>query len=197
MDYDYLRQEYPAVISMDQFYRICHISKRKARWLLENGVVPCKDSGKQTRRFSIQLEDVIRFLEQRDAGLVDAIPQGIFSSTSSSLPRPPKHALDESGLSAYLLAQWQGWPDMLTAQQASELCGYTMNTLNRWWNLGRVEGLKYRGTLLYSKESLACWLASVKGQNITAPSEQHREWITRFQTEEQSSGMEFGSMPLF
>ena len=86
MDYDYLRQEYPAVISMDQFYRICHISKRKARWLLENGVVPCKDSGKQTRRFSIQLEDVIRFLEQRDAGLVDAIPQGIFSSTSSSLP---------------------------------------------------------------------------------------------------------------
>ena len=79
MDYSYLRREYPETISMDQLYRICHISKRKARWLLEHGVIPCQDSGKQTRRFSIRLEDVICFLEQRDAGLLgDVIPQGFF-----------------------------------------------------------------------------------------------------------------------
>lgn len=42
MNYGYLRQEYPAVISMDQLYRICHISKRKARWLLENGGSPVR-----------------------------------------------------------------------------------------------------------------------------------------------------------
>ena len=121
MDYRYLRQEYPAVIWMGQCYRICRISKRKARWLLGNGVIPCEDSGKQTRRFSIRLEGVIRFLEQQDAGLVeDAIPQGIFSSSSRPV-RPVMRALDEVRLSAYLLAQWQGWPDMLTARQASEL----------------------------------------------------------------------------
>ena len=68
MDYSYLRREYPETISMDQLYRICHISKRKARWLLEHGVIPCQDSGKQTRLFSIRLEDVICVLEQRDEG---------------------------------------------------------------------------------------------------------------------------------
>lgn len=57
-------------------------------------------------------------------------------------------------------------------------------------------GVKYRNELRYSKESLACWLASTKGQAIAAPSQQHREWMKAFWIEEQNSGMEFGSMPL-
>ena len=78
MDYGYLREQYPAVISKDQLYRICHISKRKALWLLEHGVIPCEDSGKQTRRFRIQMEDVIDFLERRDTGELDGVlPDGI------------------------------------------------------------------------------------------------------------------------
>ena len=56
MDYSFLRDQYPEVITMDQLYRICHISKRKARWLLENGVIPCEDSGKKTRRFKIKIK---------------------------------------------------------------------------------------------------------------------------------------------
>lgn len=197
MDYSYLRREYPETISMDQLYRICHISKRKARWLLEYGVIPCQDSGKQTRRFSIQLEDVICFLEQRDAGLLDdVIPQGIFSSESSHPVRPARQVLDEDGLCVYLLECWEDWPDMLTTRQASELCGYSVNALNRGWNLGQIQGVKYRNELLYSKESLSCWLASAKGQAIAAPSQQHKEWMKEFQAEEQNSGMEPDSMPL-
>ena len=46
-DYSALLMEYPEVISKEQVYRICHISKRKATWLLENGIIPCKDSGKK------------------------------------------------------------------------------------------------------------------------------------------------------
>ena len=76
MDYGHLREQYPAVISKDQLYRICHISKRKALWLLEHGVIPCEDSGKQTRRFRIQLEDVIDFLERRDASPAADLPDG-------------------------------------------------------------------------------------------------------------------------
>ena len=163
---------------MDQLYRICHISKRKARWLLEHRVIPCQDSGKQTRRFSIRLEDVICFLEQRDTGLLDdVIPQGIFSSDSSHPVPPAKQMLDEDGLCTYLQERWENWPDMLTTRQASKLCGYSVNALNRWWKLEKIQGVKYRNELRYSKESLACWLASTKGQAIAALSQQHREWM--------------------
>ena len=197
MDYRYLRREYPETISMEQLYRICHISKRKARWLLEHGVIPCQDSGKQTRRFSIRLDDVICFLKQRDAGLLDdVIPQGIFSSSSPHPVRSTSPVLDEGGLCAYLMKCWEDWPDMLTTRQASELCGYSVNALNRWRNLGQIQGVKYRNTLRYSKESLACWLASVKGQSIAVPSPQHREWMKVFESEEQTDGMEFHSMLL-
>ena len=34
-DYSALLMEYPKIISKDKLYRICHISKRKATWLLD------------------------------------------------------------------------------------------------------------------------------------------------------------------
>ena len=42
--------------------------------------------GRQTRRFQIRLEDIITFLERRDAGLLrEDIPAGIFSSSGRTL----------------------------------------------------------------------------------------------------------------
>ena len=60
-DCTYLYEEYPEVISAYQLYRICHISKRKAIWLLLHGYIPCEDSGKKTRRYKIRLNDVIDY----------------------------------------------------------------------------------------------------------------------------------------
>ena len=80
-DYSALLLEYPAVISKDQLYRICHISKRKATWLLEHGVIPCKDSGKKTRRFQIYTADVVNYLiTLENEPQKVAIPAGIFQS---------------------------------------------------------------------------------------------------------------------
>lgn len=36
----------PHTISKNQFYKICHISKRHAKYLLDSGLVKCVDSGK-------------------------------------------------------------------------------------------------------------------------------------------------------
>src|SRR5699024_10809122 len=80
-DYSALLLEYPAVISKDQLYRICHISKRKATWLLENGIIPCRDSGKKTRRFQIYTADVVNYLiTLENEPQKVAIPVGIFTS---------------------------------------------------------------------------------------------------------------------
>ena len=52
-------EQYPDSMTKDQFYRIAHISKRHAKYLLDSGLVPCHDSGKKTRRYTIQTRDVI------------------------------------------------------------------------------------------------------------------------------------------
>lgn len=196
MDYGYLREQYPTVISKDQLYRICHISKRKAVWLLEHGVIPCEDSGKQTRRFRIQLEDVIDFLERRDAGDLDGVlPVGCFSSGRPSA-REARVYLDRHELRDLILDRWVDEPDMLTVKQAATLCGYSINAINRWMKKGVVEGVNYYGTNLFSKESLAEHLASHAGQDISVKSEIHRELLTEMQSEQQNSGMTFGVMSL-
>ena len=72
----------PEMISKDQLYKICHVSKRKALWLLENGVIPCVDSGKKTRRFTIKTVDVVKYLRKLDEGKIKELPPpGIFSSS--------------------------------------------------------------------------------------------------------------------
>lgn len=194
MDYDFLREEYPETISMEQLYRICHISKRKALWLLEHGVIPCEDSGKQTRRFRILLEDVINFLTKRDAKELDTvIPHGTFSSGSHS---EPYTYLNSEALFSLLIDRWQDAPDMLTVKQAETICGYGTTTMNRWLQLGHVRGVIYYGVNLISKESLAEYLASPEGQRISVKSEAHRLLLEEFCAEQKNSGMAFGSMSL-
>ena len=193
MDYDELREEYPAIISMDQFYRICHISKRKAVWLLENGVIPCEDSGRQTRRFRIRLEDTINFLQRLEAGELDGeIPVGAFSSGGHGQAEQP---LDSEALASLLSEEWCDAPDMLTARQASELTWYGTTTVNEWALRGKVAFVCYHSANLISKESLAEYLASPSGQRIAVKSDEHRAAMEQLRRE-QNSGMEFGSMSL-
>lgn len=182
MDYSFLRDQYPEVITMDQLYRICHISKRKARWLLENGVIPCEDSGKKTRRFKIKLGDVIEFLELRDAGLLnDVMPVGIFSSEKYNYPpRQPRTRLDNGALQAFILDYWVDVPDMLTVPQTVSLCGYSVTTIERWFQKKLLTGIRYRGMILISKEFISEWLTSDRGQSIQRQSVVHRELIENF-----------------
>lgn len=159
------------MISKDQLYRICHISKRKALWLLEHGVIHCEDSGKQTCRFRIQLEDVIGFLERRDAGELDGVlPVRCFSSGRPS-GREARAYLDCRELRDLILDRWADEPDMLTVKQVTALCGYSINAIYRWMKKGVVEGVNYYGTNLFSKESLAEYLASHARQEISVKSE--------------------------
>lgn len=157
-------------------------------------MIPCEDSGKQPRRFKIQLEDVINFLTKRDAGELDTvIPHGTFSSGSHS---EPYTYLNSEALFSLLIDRWQDAPDMLTVKQAEALCGYGTTTMNRWLQLDHVKGVTYYGVNLISKESLAEYLASPEGQRISVKSEAYRFLLEKFCEGQQNSDMAFGSMSL-
>lgn len=141
--FDFLRDEYPSQISLEQFYRIVHMSKRKAKWLLDNKVIPCCDSGKKTRRYSIDLENVISYLQRcSDLGIKDLAPNGIFSSQQKK--HPPK--VDEfQELYAYLglpehreqLRQYytkklKSFPDALITLDVVQITGFSKSIVNEW-----------------------------------------------------------------
>lgn len=195
-DYIALLKNCSETLSLEQFRAVAHISKRKAKWLLENGVIPCEDSGKQTRRFQIRRSDVAEFLRQRDAGELNGIiPVGAFNSNNTLHTNPLPNTEPEELLS-FLMEEWVDEPDMLSAKQAADLTGYNDTTVNYWVVSGKIQAVNYYSKNLVSKESLAEYLASPEGQHIVRPSQKHQEIIKAFTYREQKSGMAFGSMTL-
>lgn len=194
-DYIALLKNCPDWLSLEQFRAVAHISKRKAKWLLENGVIPCEDSGKHTHRFRIKKRDVVDFLQRRDAGELNSIiPAGAFSS--KQLQNTPLPNIDPEELFSFLMDEWAYMPDMLATKQATELTGYNDTTVNNWAADGKIQAVNYYGKNLISKESLAEYLASYEGQRIARPSQTHREMVKAFSDREQKSGMAFGTLSL-
>lgn len=80
--YRYLLNQYPETVQKEQFRIICHISKRTARYLLQSGLVPCVQSGKKTRNYTIKMKDIVRYLERREIHPEKyKLPPGSYSGT--------------------------------------------------------------------------------------------------------------------
>lgn len=187
-DYSYLRDEYPPVITLDQLYRICHISKRKGKWLLENGVIPCKDSGKKTRRFQVKLTDVILFLQERDAGHMQSkIPAGIFSSCSSAKKHAPA-PMDAEEISDLLRLKWGGEPDVLTTREVAEMLSCSPATVIKWAAQGVLPATDYRGRLLIAKEHLIAYVA----EQAVRQSPKLSDLVMRYRSDESNNPSEMG-----
>lgn len=164
-DYSYLLEKYPPTISMDQLYRICHISKRKAKWLLENDVIPCKDTGKKTRRFTIKTTDVIQYLKKLDAGKIKIKhPPGTFSSHNPE-KRTNYIRINTTMFTAFLKKQWITEPDAMTVKQASVLLGYNKSTVSKWIKTKKLKAVAYQRSCLIPKEWLIKFLADTVNDN--------------------------------
>ena len=53
-------------LSGDRLYRFLHISKRKMKYLLENGYIPVIDTGKKTYRYRVKKDDAEKFKERME-----------------------------------------------------------------------------------------------------------------------------------
>ena len=50
------------IISLEQLYKMLHISKRKAAWMLQNGIIPCEIRNTHTHKYSVRKEDVLAYM---------------------------------------------------------------------------------------------------------------------------------------
>ena len=158
VDYSELRRTYPQLISADQLYRICHISKRTARRLLENGTIPCIDNGKKTHRYQIRLDDVIDYLVRRDRPPLPCPAPESATSEGEAEGSPDDEqrqaCCSSRELRAYLEAIWADVPDAVSRAQASELSGYQPASISRWIRRGRLTAIPYMGHYLIPKSAL-------------------------------------------
>lgn len=169
--YDYLLKEYPAVITKDQFYRICNISKKTAKHLLDNGLVPCVNNGKKTRKYKLKMTDVIEYLEGRDISPESYMaPIGWYKRgpTYKGYNRELKVLTEEerAKLATVYYHRMAYYPDVLSVIEASEITGYHRNSVAKWCTKDLMQCFNMGNRYLIPKPSLLEFMLSPYFQGL-------------------------------
>lgn len=178
--YRYLLNEYPETVQKEQFRIICHISKRTARYLLQSGLVPCIQSGKKTRNYTIKMKDVVRYLERREIHPEKyKLPPGSYSGTYEPKPMLPESVTTEE-LRKYYIECFRNIPDIVSTREAAELTGATASTVARWIRTEKLKGLSLVPAFIIPKVNLIDFMASNAYLNMRLKSKRFFENIEGF-----------------
>ena len=128
---DLLRQ-YPEYVSKEQLRLIAHISKRVARELLIRGIIPYKNSGKQTRNYTIAMVDIIAYLREREVYPEKYYVKLVSPSGSVPVIEIPMSEDFLYELKAFYDARFLKYPDVVNVAQASEMTGHSHKNINCW-----------------------------------------------------------------
>jgi len=171
--YQWVLDEYPAVITKEQLYKICHVSKKTALYYLESKFIPCECSGKKTRKYKIKTKDVVRFLKMRDES-----PEKFRASIGWYKQRNGVYTRNitpymRKRLRVALQTILENYPDVLSAAEVSEITGYVTSTVDLWCSSGRIHHFCIQGRNRIPKTSLLEFLTSNDYRAIRVKSRKH------------------------
>lgn len=136
--YQWVIDEYPPVITKDQLYKICHISKQTASHLLENGLIPCQCSGKKTRKYKIAIADVVEYLKRRDLTPNDyTAPENWYGCKvkKANKKKPFRFSKDmQQQLLEYAVTYLEDYDDVLSIAEVSDITGCSSTAITKWCN---------------------------------------------------------------
>lgn len=177
--YSEILQQYPRCMTKEQMYQACHISKKTCLYLLESGLVPCRDSGKKTRRFTIETAAVIRYLEERELN-----PER-FKPPAGHYKRKREATRDESNIPAAAIdplilrqlyeAELERYPDVLSTRQISDFTGYEKSSVERWCTTGHLKHFFIRKKFRVPKDYLLEFIESPYYIGIAVKSKIHKK----------------------
>jgi len=167
-------------ISAEKLYKILHYSKRKTKYLLDSGIIPCENSGKKTRCYSVKMSDVTVYLEniRRDPKQY-FYPAGIFSSNCQHVPAY-KIELSDGGyerLYGIITRALSKASDALTVEDAAAAVGYSATFMIKAIQRGDLYAEKLPRGYIIPKEKLIRFLAGKSGMAIKYKSAFHKKML--------------------
>ena len=186
-------------LSLEQLRQKLHISKRKAAWMLQNGVIPCRIVDTPTHlRYYVKEEDLQMYLAKSQSERSREIPVGVFSSRKEkSLPLDMggrDHnsvniilTSEERELFAHLLEKrMEIYPDAMDINRVAEITGYSRTTILRRVQNGDILAAMINDTYVLSKASVIEFFASDKAFRIYNKSKWHERVINYYSTNNRS-----------
>ena len=188
------------IISLEQLYKMLHISKRKAAWMLQNGIIPCEIRNTPTHKYAIRKEDLLAYMEKSAREKRKEIPVGIFNAKKTNNPRRTESPDSDCGgyfddthyklrgkerarFKKMLEELLSAVPDTLTVDEVAELTGYHRRTILRYAQKKYIYAVNIMGKYHISKQSIINYLATDKAFKNTQKSKWHESIILKFQAE--------------
>ena len=174
--YDDLKKRYSEYVSKDQLYTICKMSKRSAKYLLDNGIIPCIDNGKKTCRYRIAINDIIAYLERRDVTGDTQIPYGAVSSRSNGLRVSYSQITQvitlalENEVRQYFEYIFTDFPDVLTTYDLTEMTGLCSKSVLQLLKQGEIKSLHIGNERRIPKEYVLEFVSSKRFLNLRSNS---------------------------
>ena len=180
-------------LSLEQLRQKLHISKRKAAWMLQNGIIPCRIVDTPTHlRYYVSEEDLRAYMKQSVTESKKEFVRGQFSSRNKDAPQTEEACGAEISVFAYLSRKDRNkferilekrlaiYPDALSVYRVAKIIGYSERTIR--WHIakGRLFSTLQERKYLVSKYSLIKFLASDKGFAMQPKSEWHEKAIKWF-----------------
>ena len=185
------------IISLEQLYKMLHISKRKAAWMLQNGIIPCEIRGTATHKYTIRKEDVLAYIAKSDHEKRSKIPVGIFNAKKANNPRRTESPDSDCGgyfddtnyklrgkerarFKEMLVDLLSAVPDTLTVDEVAELIGYNRKTILRYVQRKYLYAVNIIGKYYISKHSIINYLATDKAFKNTQKYEWHALIVVKY-----------------
>ena len=185
------------IISLEQLYKMLHISKRKAAWMLQNGIIPCEIRPTKTHRYVIRMEDVQAYLLKKRSVRRKEIPVGIFNAkpTKQTVVINNNRLMDtvdigecfvtiadecRGAFREHVEKRLRYFPDALTADKAAEIIGYSPHTVLSYIRQKRIFAVQISGKYILPKTALVEFIISDAAFEIVHKSTWHINTILTF-----------------
>lgn len=178
MKYDYKEIDHlPDTFSLEDLRVVCHISKRTARYYLQNNIIPCHNNGKKTHCYTIRKEDLIDALHryEKDPNLF-VIPKTFendYIRIANTITYLPPDDVNSEVAQNFYKKKLSKHPDILCITDVAKITGYYTTAVHRWCRSGKLASLRSHPRTWIGKKSLYEFLLSEDYNNITQKSENH------------------------
>lgn len=186
VDFRDILKEYPAVVTKEQFYKLCHISKRVASYYLEQGFLPCEKRKGKTHKYLIKTKDIVTFIRARQSDpMAYQAPTGIsrqpVNADSAKINnRNYISTLELSLWRTFLTEVLADFPDVCNVREVVLMCGYSKETVLKWCEAEKFVVFNIRRTYHIPKKSFIEFMGSAEFDTIPQKQEKHIELLNRF-----------------
>lgn len=177
-----------------------HVSKRKAAWMLNNGIIPCRICPTATHRYIIRLEDVEIYLQKQRKARREEIPVGIFNAKPRKravlLNRRPVDTVtiaecyttlaDEykDAFRAHVEKRLRYTADAFVIDTAAEIIGYSRGMVLSHIQQKHIDAVRISCKYIISKAAIVDFLVSDVAFGIVNKSAWHMNTILMFSNKE-------------